>query len=61
MTYAAHAKTSTDFFKVLSEDTWGLSLSLQDYSNHPKEIIDKELEKSRNKSKKDESVLYRDL
>lgn len=61
MLYATQAKTFTDFLKVLSEDTWGLSLSLQDYSNHPKEMMEKEMEKLRRKSKGDELSAYRDL
>lgn len=60
MPYASQAKTFTDFFKVLSEDTWGFSISLQDYSNLRKETKEKESESSKRRGKKDETMSYRD-
>jgi hypothetical protein len=59
--YSVQAKTFTDFFKVLSEDTWGLTLSLQDYFNNPSEIMEKEIDSSRRRKRKDDAADYRDL
>jgi hypothetical protein len=61
MPYAVQAKTFTDILKVLSEDTWGLSLSLQDYPSNPGEIFEKRALLEKKKRKHAENVDYGDL
>lgn len=46
--------------KVLSGETWGLSISLQDYYNNPVELMEKKI-KMLKKKKAEDNLEYREL
>jgi hypothetical protein len=61
MPYAMQAKTYTDILLTLSEDTWGFSISLQEYPNNPMELMEQRIQEAKKKKKKTENIEYSDL
>ncbi len=59
--FANHSQMYADVIHVLSSETWGLLLSLQDLLNNPKEVTEDILKKNAKKVKKDASLTYRQL
>lgn len=48
-------------FKVLSEDTWGLGISLQDYPSNYIDLMEKELRKTKKTGNRDDTIDIREL
>jgi len=44
---AATSKSFIHLFRVLSEDTWGLSISLQDYPTNYMDLMEQALKKAK--------------
>ena len=58
---ATSSKSFKDLFEVLTYDTWGISISLQDHLNNPRELYDEYLAAHRKKFKKDPTLGFRQL
>jgi hypothetical protein len=59
--FSKNAKVYTDILKVLAEDTWGFTYSLQDYANNAMEIMEKEIKQSTRQNKGLDTLAYREL
>jgi hypothetical protein len=58
---ALNSKIVPHLLHVLTADTWGLTLSLQDLINNPREAAAGALKKTGGKVKKDPTLKYRTL
>ncbi len=61
LAFSECSRSFIHLFKVLSEDTWGLGISLQDYPSNYMELMEKELRKSKKAGNRDDTLDIREL